>query len=466
MGENTHPEPLEWRDKSNTRKLMSSPAFVPFNAPPIPEVEHDRRLVRRYLLQSALRFNAGSLLFLSLAIALLPLWLNFGTAVPGDFAAHKLTLYMVGGVVLAVMAWFALMSSGIARSFLARLGEEGKALCAEGMASSVMRRIDAPFNSYITFDLCTESLSGLALGTALGYSGPPAFFHDPFKGRIVLGRWRPLALGRHVEVRVSSELGPCCHIELRCRPGLAWFAIQQGESLKAAEMVCDQLRQHLARHANALDAARRERELERTSLQARLSALQAQVEPHFLFNALASLQQLIRSQPATAERFLGELHDYLRLALPSLRQPMSTLDREFELASAYLTVMATRLGARLRFGLQVQAGCNDHKLPPLMLLTLVENAVRHGIEPKPQGGRIDLEARREGERFVLEVRDDGLGLQAAASSPTQGQGLGLANVRDRLAGLYGEAARLSVQQRPAGGVCARIELAWDSAETR
>lgn len=167
----------------------SRPASRPFNAPPQPEVEHDRSLVRRYLLQSALRFNTGSLLFLSLAIALLPLWLNFGTAASGEPGSRKLNPYIAGGVVLAVMAWFAVVSSGIARSFLARLGEEGKALCAEAMASSVTRRIDAPFNPYTTFDLCTESLSGLALGTALGYSGPPAFFHAPFKGRIVLGRW-------------------------------------------------------------------------------------------------------------------------------------------------------------------------------------------------------------------------------------------------------------------------------------
>ncbi|MDR7295885.1 signal transduction histidine kinase [Pelomonas aquatica] len=202
-------------------------------------------------------------------------------------------------------------------------------------------------------------------------------------------------------------------------------------------------------------------ELSRQVSLTELKALQAQVEPHFLFNALASLQQLIRSQPATAERFLGELHDYLRLALPSLREPMSTLDREFELARAYLTVMATRLGERLRFDLHAQPGCNDHPLPPLMLLTLVENAVRHGIEPKPQGGRIDLDARREGERFVLEVRDDGVGLQAAPASPTPDQGLGLANLRDRLAGLYCGSARLSIQQPAAGGVCARIELPWE-----
>ena len=218
------------------------------------------------------------------------------------------------------------------------------------------------------------------------------------------------------------------------------------------------LRWQLARAEQSAAMAELARQVSVTELK----ALQAQVEPHFLFNALASLQQLIRSQPATAERFLGELHDYLRLALPSLREPLSSVERELALARAYLTVMATRLGERLRFGLQAGPGCADHALPPLMLLTLVENAVRHGIEPLPRGGGIDIEARREGERLVLEVRDDGAGLHGAGGTPTKGQGLGLANLRDRLAGLYGPAARLGVQQRSEGGVCARIELPWST----
>ncbi|HEY9023035.1 MAG TPA: histidine kinase, partial [Burkholderiaceae bacterium] len=191
-----------------------------------------------------------------------------------------------------------------------------------------------------------------------------------------------------------------------------------------------------------------------------LKALQAQVEPHFLFNALASLQQLIRVQPATAERFVGQLHEYLRLALPSMREPLSTVDKELALARAYLTVMATRLGERLRFEVETEADCARHPMPPMMLLTLVENAVQHGIEPRPRGGQVQVLARRQGEQLVLQVSDDGVGLLAASKVPSKGRGIGLTNVRDRLAGLYGDAARLSVQQRGERGVCARIELPW------
>lgn len=194
---------------------------------------------------------------------------------------------------------------------------------------------------------------------------------------------------------------------------------------------------------------------------AELKTLQAQVEPHFLFNALASLQQLIRQQPATAERFLGELHDYLRLALPSLREPLSTVGREFDLTRAYLTVMATRLGSRLRFDVQADPDCRTHALPPLMLLTLVENAVRHGIEPLAQGGEVRIGARREGDRLVVEVADTGAGLSEAPPEPAASQGLGLANVRDRLASLYGSTAQLRIRQADGGGVLASINLPWN-----
>ncbi|NVD74847.1 histidine kinase [Duganella sp. BJB1802] len=437
---------------------MRSPPFLPFNAPAVPEVGHDRRLVRRYLLQSALRFNAGSLLFLSLAIALLPLWLKLGPAAPGDVEARKLTPYIIAGaVVLAVMIWLALMSSGIARGFLARLVEEGKALSAEAMASSVTRRIDAPFNPLTTFDLCTESLSGLALGTALGYSGPPAFFHDPFKGRIVLGRWRPLTLGRHVEVRVSSDLGPSCHIDVRCRPGLAWFTIQQGESLKTAELVSAQLRQHLARHASALDAARRERELERTSLQARLSALQAQVEPHFLFNTLANLKYLIRTDQHAAQDMLDHLVGYLQNAMPDMRSVSSTLGREMDLVSDYLAVMRIRMGARLRFAVEVAEELRGLPFPPAMLISLVENAVKHGLERASRPGLITIGARHESDGkdglLIVSVVDDGVGLTEQA-----GQGTGLANITERLLLLYGRKASLFVEPGDAHGVRALLTV--------
>jgi signal transduction histidine kinase len=436
---------------------MSPSAFRPFNAIPATVVEHDRRLVRRYLLQSALRFNAGSLLFVSLAIALLPLGLNIGKPAHGGSGLRALSPHLVGGVILALMAWLMLLSRATARGFLVRLSEQGKALSAEAMASTVTRSIDAPFNLYTTFDLCTEALSGLAVGSALGYSGPPAFFQDPFKGRIVLGRWRPLVLGRHVEVKLSSDAGPRCRIDLWCRPGLAWFAIQHGQSLDAAEAVCGHLRQHLDRHAAALETARRKQELERTSLQARLSALQAQVEPHFLFNTLANLRYLIRTDQQEAQEMLDHLVGYLQNAMPDMRSVSSTLGRELDLVSDYLALMAIRMGKRLRFDVPVEERLRSLPFPPAMLISLVENAIKHGLERATRRGSVIISATCESkgdlELLRVVVIDDGVGLTEQA-----GQGTGLANIVERLLLLYGPKASLIVEPGETSGTSAVLTV--------
>jgi sensor histidine kinase YesM len=260
-----------------------------------------------------------------------------------------------------------------------------------------------------------------------------------------------------VEVRVSSDLGPSCHIELRCRSGLAWFAIQQGESLHVAEMVCVQLRQHLARHASALDAARRERELERTSLQARLSALQAQVEPHFLFNTLANLKYLIRTDQQVALDMLDHLVGYLQNALPDMRSVSSTLGREMDLVSDYLAVMRIRMGTRLRYAVDVDEDLRSVPFPPAMLISLLENAVKHGLERASRLGLISISARCQskgtGELLSVSVVDDGVGLTEQA-----GQGTGLANIAERLLLLYGREASLFVEPGDGQGVRAVLTV--------
>jgi LytS/YehU family sensor histidine kinase len=222
-------------------------------------------------------------------------------------------------------------------------------------------------------------------------------------------------------------------------------------------MVCDQLRQHLARHANALDAARRERELERTSLQARLSALQAQVEPHFLFNTLANLKYLIRTDQQAAQDMLDHLVGYLQNALPDMRSVSSTLGREMDLVSDYLAVMRIRMGTRLRFAVDVDDALRSLPFPPAMLISLVENAVKHGLERASRPGLITIGARREGkgagELLSVSVVDDGAGLTGHA-----GQGTGLANIAERLLLLYGRAASLSVEPGEGQGVRAVLAV--------
>jgi hypothetical protein len=188
-------------------------------------------------------------------------------------------------------------------------------------------------------------------------------------------------------------------------------------------------------------------------LQARLSALQAQIEPHFLFNTLATVKRLYETAPSRGRQMLTHLIEYLQAALPTMRQSGSTVTRETDLARSYLTLLQMRMGERLRFDIRVEPGVKDAEMPPLVLATLIENAIKHGLSPLPEGGRIDVQAQRVGDALQVEVRDTGAGLTGSG-----GSGVGLANTRSRLAALYGPAAHLQLQTGAPRGVIARLTL--------
>ena len=213
------------------------------------------------------------------------------------------------------------------------------------------------------------------------------------------------------------------------------------------------------RHAARLERARQAAELAELSRQvtaAELKTLQAQVEPHFLYNTLASVQYLVRHDPARADAMLAHLHDYLRNALPSMRAPQSTLRREFALARAYLGVMALRLGERLVVDVELPDALADLPFPPLMLATLVENAIKHGVEPAPGVVRVTVRAARVGDAIEASVTDDGCGF--SDKPPAPGSGVGLANLAERLATLHGAAASLVVESATPRGVRATIRI--------
>lgn len=214
-------------------------------------------------------------------------------------------------------------------------------------------------------------------------------------------------------------------------------------------------RKHAAQ-ASRLREAAAVADLSRQVTLAELKTLQAQVEPHFLYNTLAGIQYLVRHNAVLADRMLGRLHDYLRLALPAMRAPMSTLAQEFALADAYLALMQMRLGERLTVTLDLPHALASRAFPPLMLGTLIENALQHGIEPKPGGGHLTVQARAEGGALHVTVSDTGVGLQPQAA--TAGSGLGLSSVQQRLQLIYGPAASLDVAARPQGGVVAALRV--------
>ena len=205
-----------------------------------------------------------------------------------------------------------------------------------------------------------------------------------------------------------------------------------------------------------LEAERRQSDLSRQLAESKLRMLQLQVEPHFLFNTLGSAQQLAERGAPEAARLIANLIRFLRAATPSLRNEATTLGEEAAMIDAYLQIMQRRLGRRLAYAVSIPHDMAAIPLPPGMLITLVENAIKHGIEPSGDGGRIDVSASR-GERgaLVLTVADTGAGLDGG--SPP-GQGIGLANVRERLALLYGDAAALELEGNEPQGFIARVRM--------
>jgi signal transduction histidine kinase len=195
-------------------------------------------------------------------------------------------------------------------------------------------------------------------------------------------------------------------------------------------------------------------ELERQALDARLRLLQAQVAPHFLFNTLANVRALVDAGSPQASPVLGSLIQYLRAAVPLLHEPAATIERELQLVRPYLELMQLRMPDRLQYALNVDPEALGIRCPPTTLLTLVENAVRHGIDPSEEGGRIDIDVRRAGDRCLVRVCDTGIGLLESAT----GLGTGLTTLRERLRLIFGDAAELRLLANRPRGVVVEVDM--------
>jgi hypothetical protein len=210
--------------------------------------------------------------------------------------------------------------------------------------------------------------------------------------------------------------------------------------------------------ARTATSALTQRRIEGTVLEgnvkrARLQLLRAQIEPHFLFNTLATVRMLVRHDRTAAVEMIDNLMRYLSEALPTLRQDESLLSEELQLVGAYLRIHQIRMGTRLSYELLVPEHLGTERIPTMLLLTLVENALKHGINPAIEGGTINVSAAREKAALVLKVTDTGDGLAV-----TEGHGMGLANIRARLSMLYGDGAILSLARNASQGMVATVSI--------
>jgi len=214
------------------------------------------------------------------------------------------------------------------------------------------------------------------------------------------------------------------------------------------------LREKLARDQARILAAESERhQFEKNMLQARLQLMQAQVEPHFLFNTLANVQHLVETDPANASRMLDSLIKYLRAAMPQMRESATNLGREVEMSRAFLEITRMRMGTRLTYALDVPEALRSRPFPPMMLISLVENALKHGVDPRCECSSVAVRAVERDGKLVVSVADTGAGIV-----PKQGGGVGLSNIRERLKALHGASARLTLEENAPSGIVASIEV--------
>jgi hypothetical protein len=214
--------------------------------------------------------------------------------------------------------------------------------------------------------------------------------------------------------------------------------------------------------ANA--AAERE-SMQRQLSEAKMQMMQAQVEPHFLFNTLASVEHLIETNPPRASAMQRSLIQYLRAVLPQMRDStlVTNLGREVDMVSAYLNLLKMRMEERLAIDLQIPDGLRSAAFPPMMLQSMVENAIKHGLECKPEGGSLKVTAEVAHNKLRVTVIDNGVGFGVM---PSNGTGLGLTNIRERLKLLHGEAGQLYIAANSPSGVIATIEVPYQLAQAK
>lgn len=216
-------------------------------------------------------------------------------------------------------------------------------------------------------------------------------------------------------------------------------------------------REHMRRAEEERAAERLRAEvIERQALQAQLRLMQAQIEPHMLFNTLANLQGLIAIDPDRASEMLDQLIQYLRATLSVSRAESTTLEQEFAAMQAYLGLMGVRMGERLAYRIELPPELRKARLPTMLLQPLVENAIVHGLEPKVDGGEVVVKALVSGDSLVIEVRDTGLGLGQVHGR--RGGGVGVSTTRERLDALYGERATITLTPASPQGTLARLTL--------
>ncbi|MEP6900009.1 MAG: histidine kinase [Rhodanobacter sp.] len=399
----------------------------------------------------------SSFFIVRIVLAWLLAFILAGLLWSGVFHGHNpAPLFLVGCVVMVFVITGAF-------SHMRRVRLIAGHLDSSALSNRQRRQIEIPFEAGEAFDLLDAAIRELPRSEEVESARDSLQIRARVKrpaayGRSAVGPAKPLGRMRNQILATVTPGDGSGSVTLICEPESGawsdWFRVDDGTNLENAEAITRAITRRVAERRRSEQQANAQTATEKELTVARLSLLHAQVEPHFLYNTLASAQYLTRSNPAQADEMLGHLIAYLRHSLPSADDTVSTLGDELERARAYLEILKIRMGARLGLQLDVPETLRSTPLPPMMLQTLVENAIKHGLEPKPAGGTVWILARRDGDTISITVADDGQGF----SHDVGGTGIGLKNVRERLHLIYGGQASLAVVANVPVGVAATITV--------
>jgi histidine kinase/histidine kinase/DNA gyrase B/HSP90-like ATPase len=368
-------------------------------------------------------------------------------------------------IAIASMLTMALVVAG-ALSHLARVQLIAGRIDKPALANRQRRQIEIPLEAGEAFDLLDAAVRELPrieqVESARDSLQVRAKVGRPVShGERPLGRWNPLSWFGTPRNQLLATVTPgrdSGSVTLICEPETPawsdWFLVDDGTNFENAEAITRAISRRVSALRRTEKAAANQTATEKELTVAKLSLLHAQVEPHFLYNTLASAQLLARSDPPRADEMLGHLIQYLRHSLPRTEDDLSTLGAELERAIAYLEILKIRMGPRLSVQVDIPEALRATPLPPMMLQTLVENAIKHGLEPRTAGGTVWIRARRSDDEVAVTVADDGDGFNAK----TSGTGIGLKNVRERLRLVYGSSAALAVVANFPAGVASTITV--------
>jgi hypothetical protein len=331
------------------------------------------------------------------------------------------------------------------------------------LANRQRRQIEIPFDANEAFAMVEAAIRELPRSEEIvvardSLQARAKVGREPYGTSIpILGRlWRMIGMARN-QVHVTVAPGDATSsVRLVCEPEgrgwCDWFFVDDGTNLENANALTRAISRRIVERRKLEAASARETVTEKELAVAKLGLLQAQVEPHFLYNTLGSAKYLIKSDPAKAEAMIDNLIVYLRHSLPRSEDAPSTLGDEVKRVQGYLEILQIRMGSRLTPHLNVPDTLTALPFPTMMLQTLVENAIKHGLEPKSGGGNIWVIARETQEGIAVTVADDGIGF----GHGTEGTGVGLNNVRERLKLAHGDAAHFFITTNFPTGVAATI----------